>query len=127
MKLIIAGSRDMKSFGCLGLSIVSAMRQGLLVDDVSEVVSGCATGVDTFGEEWAIQRNIPIKRFRADWKNLGKAAGPIRNQQMAEYADAALIVMWEGGTKGSMNMVENMKKLNKPVYINYIQKDSNET
>lgn len=42
---------------------------------------------------------------------------------MAEYADAALIIMWDGGSKGSLNMKENMEKLGKPVYTYYIKKE----
>lgn len=59
--------------------------------------------------------NFPIKKFYPDWGKHGKAAGPIRNKQMAEYADALLLI-WDGESKGSKNMKEEMLKLNKPVY-----------
>lgn len=55
------------------------------------------------------------KEFPADWKAHGKAAGPIRNKQMAEYADALLLI-WDGESKGSASMKNEMLKLNKPVY-----------
>ena len=41
-----------------------------------------------------------------------KAAGPIRNRQMAEYADY-LIAFWDGESRGTRNMIETMKKLGK--------------
>lgn len=34
----------------------------------------------------------------ADWERLGKAAGPIRNEEMAEIADA-LIAFWDGQSR----------------------------
>jgi hypothetical protein len=51
---------------------------------VTEVVSGVDAGADEFGEKWAKINNIPVKIFKADWKTHGRAAGPIRNKQMAE-------------------------------------------
>ena len=83
--------------------------------EVTEVVSGTARGVDTCGERWAIENNIPIAPFPADWDQYKKAAGHIRNKQMAEYADALLII-WNGESRGSKNMKETMIKLGKPYY-----------
>jgi predicted Rossmann fold nucleotide-binding protein DprA/Smf involved in DNA uptake len=81
----------------------------------TEVVSGGAKGIDFQGEEYANCRGIPVKKFIADWYANGKAAGPIRNKQMARYSDGALII-WDGSSKGSSNMKEEMLKLNKKVF-----------
>jgi hypothetical protein len=35
---------------------------------------------------------------------------------MAEYADAA-IILWDGESKGTLNMIKNMHKLDKPYFI----------
>jgi predicted Rossmann fold nucleotide-binding protein DprA/Smf involved in DNA uptake len=110
MKVIVAGSRDITDYSILRLTF-SVIESGF---NITEVVSGTARGIDTLGEEWANQGNIPVARFPADWKKHGKAAGPIRNKQMAEYADAAIVI--HNGSRGSLNMIETMKKLNKPVY-----------
>ena len=48
------------------------------------VISGGATGADEVGEQWAEAVGIPVERHPADWSAHGKAAGPIRNQAMAE-------------------------------------------
>jgi len=99
MKTILAGGRDY-FFSCHDIDALDAL-------NITEVVSGCATGADTCGEEWAKSRNIPIKQFPADWKKLKHAAGPIRNRQMAQYADA--VVLFPGG-KGTLNMFNEAKK-----------------
>jgi hypothetical protein len=70
--------------------------------------------VDQIGEDWAREHNIPVKQFLAQWNIHGKSAGPIRNKEMAEYADA-LIAFWDGQSKGTKNMIEQMDKLNKLV------------
>mgnify|MGYP001564359745 CR=1 FL=1 len=58
---------------------------------------------------------LNIKRFPADWDHFGKSAGHRRNAQMAEYADALLLI-WDGESKGSDGMKALMIKANKPVY-----------
>ena len=60
-------------------------------------------------------KKIHFALFDADWETHGKAAGPIRNAQMAKYADALLLI-WDWKSKGSANMKQEMFKLNKPVY-----------
>lgn len=81
MKIIIAGSRE-------GMPEDEFKREleGYLADEnieVSEVVCGKAKGIDTLGEMWAKQRSIPVAEFPANWERHGRAAGPIRNAEMA--------------------------------------------
>jgi ABC-type hemin transport system ATPase subunit len=120
MKLIIAGSRTLNpSCAFLEATIVN------FNISVTEVVSGGALGVDSCAKELCNQRfaasylALKLKDrclvFLADWDRYGKAAGAIRNKQMAEYADALLLI-WDGKSRGSANMKETMLKLNKPVY-----------
>lgn len=116
MKLIIAGTRTVS----VSLYFVRDCLDNLGIthhnpDILSEVISGTANGVDKAGEKFANYYHIPLIKFPADWEKYGKGAGPIRNKQMAEYADALLLI-WDGESKGSANMKATMKKLNKPVY-----------
>ena len=53
--------------------------------------------------------NYPIKRFPADWENLGRGAGYVRNVQMAFYADA-LIAFWDGESRGTKHMIDIAKE-----------------
>lgn len=112
MKLIIAGSRHF-NFSHEFLEILINKMIGPFHPD--EIVSGGATGIDSSGEDLADRKNITLKRFPADWDKHGKAAGPIRNKEMVEYADA-LILIWDGESRGSANMKQEMLKLDKPVY-----------
>ena len=82
---------------------------------ITEVVSGTAIGADSLGETWALQHNIPIKRFPAKWKRYGKSAGPIRNKQMAKYANA-LVLFWDGKSRGSANMLKIAHELELQVH-----------
>lgn len=110
MKLIIAGSRDIN----VTVGFINGAVEGLGLKP-TEVISGTATGIDTCGEDYAIFYDIDIMEFPADWDNKGKAAGHIRNKEMADYADALLLI-WDGESKGSANMKQNMLSLGKPIY-----------
>ena len=103
MKVIIAGSRDIFDYDFVAQAIRCA---GL---DITEVVSGAAPGVDTLGEKWAEYRDVPVKKFPADWKQFGKSAGPRRNREMGAYAEA-LIAIPGPGSRGTLDMIEVANK-----------------
>lgn len=113
MKVIIAGSRTITDYSCL----TNAIRMAKF--DVTEVVCGMAAGADRLGQKWAIANNIPIREMPANWSKHGKPAGMIRNKQMAEYADAA-IILWDGKSKGARNMLDEMKRVGKPFFLDII-------
>jgi hypothetical protein len=111
MKCIIAGSRRIDDYGLLDRAFTSCAWH----DKITEIVSGTARGVDQMGERLAGHRGLSVAKFPADWAK-GRGAGHMRNKQMAEYADIA-IVLWDGKSRGTKNMIENMKKLDKPCLV----------
>lgn len=121
MKVVIAGTRykdpiNKIPFDDYALVVKAIARSGF---DITEEVSGDAIGVDKLGERYALASNIPVKYMPvtpAEWNKYGKRAGPMRNKRMAEYADAAIIV-WDGVSPGTRNMINEMIDLNKPYYL----------
>jgi hypothetical protein len=104
MKVIIAGSRN------LGFdALIRALYHCEFTQDITEVVCGGAKGIDKAGKEWAEVCEIPVKMFPAEWDKYGRAAGHLRNEEMAKYADA-LIAVWDGVSPGTGNMVKNAVK-----------------
>lgn len=110
MKLIIAGSRSINPTR----EQIKYYLDSLFIFP-SEIVCGMARGVDLAGKDFAESNRIDVATFPANWDEHGKAAGHIRNKEMAEYGDALLLI-WDGKSKGSANMKQNMIKLKKPVY-----------
>jgi len=51
---------------------------------VARVIAGGAKGADTMAEEWAKDRGALCNAYMANWAELGRKAGPIRNQQMLD-------------------------------------------
>lgn len=99
MRTIIAGSRGFKNINHVFMAVANSEFE------VTQVVSGCAEGIDKLGEEYAAFMKIPVQKFPADWETYGKSAGYIRNKQMAENADA-LIAIWDGESKGTKHMID---------------------
>ncbi len=97
-KIIVAGGRHFEDYFMVQL----ALERVAAASD--EIVSGGANGADALGERYAKEQNHPLKIFNADWEKHGKSAGPIRNQQMAVYADI-LVAFWDGKSKGTRDMI----------------------
>ena len=115
MKVIIAGGRDIEDMDLL----LDALRSSGIIHQITEVVSGMARGVDSLAVQWASKFGLPVTPFPANWDLHGRAAGPIRNKQMADYSEA-LIAIWDSKSRGTKNMIDTMQKMSKLVYIYYV-------
>lgn len=112
---IIAGSRsatDHLSPDGLQRFINTAIETADFTPDI--VVSGTARGVDQAGERWATDNNIPVAQFPADWDEHGRAAGPIRNERMAQYADShtgrgVLLAILDYPSNGTESMIQHAR------------------
>ncbi len=115
MKVIIAGSREFSlADGCP--LVVKAVYDSGFHPFMTELVHGGCRGIDACAD-WIFRRRLPIKVFPALWNEHGKSAGPIRNAQMADYADA-LIAVWNGNEKsGTSNMIKQALKAGLKVSI----------
>lgn len=109
MKVIIAGSRDIADPALLE----EAIRDSGF--EITEVVCGCAAGVDKLGELWALANGADIRYFAADWKTYGKAAGPRRNGEMARHAEALIAVTH--GSPGTKNMIHQARTYGLKIFV----------
>ena len=115
MRCIIAGSRNIIDYEVL-LYHIKCCR---FSKKITTVVSGTAPGVDTLGERWAKENNIPIDRYPANWKVYKKAAGVIRNSEMSDNADSEILI-WDGKSPGTKNMLSLVKKKGLIYYLGSI-------
>lgn len=72
------------------------------------LVNGAAKGADRHALQWALSKRLQIESYRPDWKKLGRAAGPIRNQQMIDIGKPDLVVAFPGGG-GTADMMRRAK------------------
>lgn len=114
MKTIIAGSRKADLSMSRLMEII-----GSAGFPITEVVSGHSGNVDLLGEQWAKGMKLPITLFKAAWSEYGASAGPRRNRQMADYAQA-LIAIWDGKSRGTLSMIKEATKKELTVYVTQI-------
>jgi SLOG family YspA-like protein len=97
------------------------------------VIHGGCRGADILGghaaklmcgyaePEEAVRANTPeVLVFKADWNKYGKAAGPIRNQQMLTEGKPNLVLAFHDDlecSKGTKDMVNRAKRAGIPVEV----------
>lgn len=105
MNLLIAGSRDISlADACYAMDRAYWMLRGTAPD---RLITGDAFGVDQHGQKWWLELfgdEDTIDHFPADWEQFGKRAGYIRNAEMVEVADQAIIV-WDGVSRGTAHTI----------------------
>lgn len=76
---------------------------------------GDAPGVDTVVRQWCKENGVRCKRFNANWKKFGNAAGPRRNRRMLDKFKPKLVNAFPGG-KGTANTIAEAKRRDILVY-----------
>lgn len=107
MKVVIAGSRGFNDYSFLKRKLDHLLQNQT---DVT-IISGTARGADKLGERYAKEKGFDIIEKPADWENLGKRAGYVRNEEMAKIADAA-VIFWDGESRGAKHMIDLCDKHN---------------
>ncbi len=84
------------------------------------VIHGAARGADTMAGSAAIRHGCQVEMFPAKWDEHGKAAGPIRNQQMLDEGKPDVVFAFHdnlAASKGTKHMVAIAKKAGIPTYV----------
>lgn len=118
-RVLIAGSREFNDISLFSTYLNNYLVEHKLTDySKIQLISGGARGADTLAEKFAKTNNINIQIFKPDW-GIGKHAGILRNKEMSENCDLALI-FWDGESKGTKNMISLLDNKNIPTQIKYI-------
>ena len=88
----------------------------------SKVVHGAARGLDTMAAAWAGRMAIPCVGVPADWGNQGRAAGPLRNEDILRKYKPKRLVAFPGG-RGTADMVRRARNRNGEIEIIEIKPD----
>ena len=67
-------------------------------------------------QQYAKEHGYDVHYFPAEWKRYGKAAGYIRNTEMAKNADA-LVAFWDGASFGTKHMIATAEQLHLDVHV----------
>lgn len=72
------------------------------------LICGMARGADSLCATWAHANSVTLAEFPADWDRHGRAAGPIRNQQMIDEGKPTELIAFPGG-KGTADMTQRCR------------------
>lgn len=111
MRTIIAGTRT-----ATWRNTWDALRSCDWRHEITGTLCGMAKGADMHGKAWANANKIPVSKWPPNWEAHGTAAGPIRNQQMVDRADA-LIAAWDGVSKGTADVIAKAKSKGLRVHV----------
>ena len=117
-RVIVAGGRDFCDYTYLEASLDHLLQN---VKAPIIIVCGAARGADTLGEKYAKARGYPVHRFPAEWDKFGRSAGYIRNEQMAQNADA-LVAFWDEESRGTKHMIDLAYKYHLQIRIKRYKK-----
>jgi len=79
---------------------------------ITILMHGNAKGADQLADDWAMGK-VKTATFPAAWERHGKAAGPLRNQEMLD-AGPDLVVAFPGG-RGTADMVRRAERIGVPI------------
>src|SRR5882672_7939224 len=109
MRILVCGGRDFNDYDLVRKTLYGLFPSPTddmatwMVPDGTVIIHGDAPGADQLADQWAVVNWVQVERYPADWKRLGRAAGPLRNQRMLAEGKPDLVVAFPGGA-GTSNM-----------------------
>jgi hypothetical protein len=119
MIFIVSGSREFPDLGFVKDYIQDHVELG------DTLIHGGARGVDKMAATIAANKGAHVVTVPAQWDKYGKAAGPIRNQEMIECGlehkkrgcKVRALIFWDGKSKGTKHFLDTAVKLRLSHYL----------
>lgn len=106
MKVAIIGSRN------LAVEDFSPY----LPEEVTEIVSGGARGIDQCARRYAKERGLKLTEFLPNYEQFGRGAPLRRNITIIEHSDLVL-AFWDGSSRGTKFVIDRCREMGKPIRI----------
>lgn len=113
MRVLVCGSRNWADRAAI-LRELSRFPQG------TTIIEGGCRGADRLAVGAAEELGFKVVEFRADWKQYGRAAGPIRNRRMLDEGRPDLVLAFHADIKkscGTADMVRQARRAGVPVRV----------
>ncbi len=108
-RILVTGTRDMLTPGnkvAINRPIWSEIRKARTQGRPVILVHGdCPTGVDAHVKSFRIGLDVTIEAHPANWAMLGKAAGPMRNQEMVDLGAEVCLGFPRPGSRGTHDCI----------------------
>ncbi len=116
MKLLVCGDRNWSNRQFI-MDVIQRIEWG---SPALTVIHGGCRGADTLAESICDEMDLFSEVYQADWKKHGKAAGPIRNQQMLTDGKPDVVIAFHPSietSKGTGGMVKLARDAGLPVAV----------
>ena len=129
MRILVTGSRNLTDYNKVVMAISAALETlyaNKPEDKKIVIVHGGAKGADTLAGDFVSQARAYLKNLgytikeeihKADWDNVGKYAGPIRNQRMVDSGADICVAFPEKESKGTKDCIRRAERAGIPVEI----------
>ncbi len=109
MRVLVCGSRKWVDY-----SVIERRMKAL--PPWAVIIEGEAKGADIMARRIAKRLGLEVVPFHANWGKYGKAAGPIRNQQMLDEGKPDLVLAYPmPDSVGTQDMIARARKAGIPV------------
>mgnify|MGYP001597423405 CR=1 FL=1 len=102
MRVMVTGSRHWWDKERIFYDLLSLPKDSI-------VIHGGAQGADSIADEIAKTLGLEVEVFPADWENLGRAAGPIRNRTMIDTMPERVYAYLILPSKGTAHAIKYAK------------------
>lgn len=118
LRILVTGSRSWSDREHIAVALDQAWRDYGSPAHVTLVHGKCPYGgADILAEEVAISRGWTPEPHEADFKGLGKKAGPLRNGVMVDLGADVVLAFPEEGSRGTWDCVAKARAAGIPVRV----------
>ena len=90
-------------------------------NNIGQVVSGGANGVDTLAEKWAKKNSLDFIAFLPQYDIYGGKYAPLkRDEDLVNYCDV-VVCFWDGKSRGSKYTCDYAAKNGIPVILHIVE------
>lgn len=119
MRVMVTAARDWTDAEAIESDLLRIDTQARMRGDkVTLVEGGCKTGGDAIAKRFA--RGVldwDVETFEADWNTHGKAAGPIRNQEMVDSKPDVCLAYPNLRSRGTWDAVRRAQRAKVPTHV----------
>jgi len=118
MRILVTGSRHWNDRTTIADALAQAWEDLGNPEGVTLVHGACPHGgADQIAAQEASKRGWTIEAHPADWAAHGKAAGPLRNQQMVDAGADITLAFPQEGSRGTWDCIRRARKAEIPVWV----------
>lgn len=116
MRVIICGTRRWTDRAMIEERLYDLVMDAPRGEEIT-IVHGGARGADRIAHQEAQKAGLLVEEHPAEWERYGKAAGFIRNKEMAELGADLCIAFWDGRSSGTAHMMGEARRAGIPVEV----------